>query len=115
MKTGLYYKKDKKVRLIARFASASEPGGMPRSKYEYIAECWAYTRQLSQDQIFEAAHFGKEETRLFVLNYRNNLKIYDIIEYKGNYYEITRLDTQDDYNGELFVYTKDAKHFSMND
>ena len=43
-----------------------------------------------------------------MLNYRDDLKVYDFIEYRGVFYQITRLDTQDDYNGELFVYVKEA-------
>jgi len=50
-----------------------------------------------------------DEERYFVLNYRNDLKIYDLIEYKDVFYSITRLDTEDDYNTELFVYVAKAK------
>ena len=64
--------------------------------------------QLSQSQTFEAATYGDDENRFFVLNYRDDLKIYDFVEYKGKYYSITRLDTKDDYKGELFVYVKDT-------
>ena len=108
-KNGLYFKKDKKVKLITR-SSTQDRYGNYIDVYRYITNrtLWAYTNQLSQDQTFQAAAYGDSETRLFVLNYRYDLKIYDFVEYKGKYYSITRLDTTDDYNGELFVYVKDA-------
>ena len=108
-KNGLYFKKDKKIKLVTKSYTTSS-SGFQTATYKYISNrsFWAYTNQLSQDQTFQAAAYGDSETRLFVLNYRDDLKIYDFVEYKGKYYSITRLDTTDDYNGELFVYVKDA-------
>lgn len=104
-----YYKKDKKVKLITK-SSTQNAYGSYVTTYKYISNnsFWAYATQLSQSQVFEAATYGDDETRFFVLNYRNDLKIYDFVEYKGKYYTITRLDTKDDYNGDLFVYVKDT-------
>lgn len=108
-KSGQYFKKDKKVKLVTE-SSTQDSMGFPVTTYRYITNqaLWAYTSQLSQDQIFAAAAYGVSETRLFVLNYRNDLEVYDFIEYKEKYYQITRLDTTDDYKGELFIYVKDA-------
>lgn len=105
-----YYKKDKKIRIVGRYTTQT-PGGYPTARYRYLFEgsIWAYTRQLSQDQIFQAQAYGAEETRLFVINYRTDLKLYYIIEYKGEYYTITRLDSSDDYNTELYVYVSNTK------
>lgn len=102
-----YYLKDKKINLF-RKSSGYIPGQGPSTIYRYINKTpiWAYTSQLTQSQIFEAHSFGESETRLFVLNYRNDLKLFDYVEYRNEYYSITRLDTKDDYNGELFVYVK---------
>ena len=108
--SGLYFKKDKKVKLIRKDSSRTDSMGFPITVYKYITNqsLWAYATQLSQEQVFAAASYGEDEKRLFVLNYRNDLELYDIVEYKGKYYSITRLDTKDDYNGELFIYTKDT-------
>lgn len=105
----LYYKKDKKVKLIRKTTTKDKYGNSTKV-YQYLtaAAIWAYARQLSQDQKFAAAQYGSSEVRLFVLNYRTDLEVYDFIEYRGAFYEITRLDTQDDYKGELFVYVKEA-------
>ena len=108
-RSGLYYKKDKKVKLVTKH-SERDSSGFYRTTYQYITNqaLWAYASQLSQELTFTAHAYGSDETRLFVLNYRNDLALYDFIEYKEKYYQITRLDTADDYKGELFVYAKDA-------
>lgn len=104
-----YYMKDKKVKLIKKYSRRDSIGQTIRG-YKYITNksVWAYARQLSQDQVFQAAAYSVAENRFFVLNYRSDLAVYDFIEYKGKFYTITRLDTKDDYNGELFVYVNDA-------
>lgn len=109
MKSNIYYKKDKKVKLITSYSRQNEYGQYVKG-YKYLSNSsfWAYTNQLSQSQTFEAATYGNDEIRLFVLNYRDDLKLYDYVEYKGKYYSITRLDTKDDYKTELYVYVKDT-------
>lgn len=104
-----YFKKDKKVKIITK-TTTKDKYGQAISVYKYItdASLWAYARQLSQSQELEAKTYGDSENRFFVLNNRSDLKIYDYIEYRGKYYSITRLDTTDDYNGDLFVYVKDV-------
>lgn len=104
-----YYKKDKKVKLIS-YTTGRDTWGNSTKVYKYLSDSslWAYTSQLSQSQTFEAAQYGNNEIRLFVLNYRNDLKVNDFVEYKDKFYFITRVDTKDDYNGELFVYVRDT-------
>lgn len=104
-----YYLKDKKVKLVTAVSTQNAYGQYVKS-YKYLSNnsFWAYATQLSQSQTFEAATYGDDETRFFVMNYRNDLNLYDFVEYKGKYYSITRLDTKDDYNGDLFIYVKDA-------
>lgn len=104
-----YYRKDKKVKLITK-STSTDQYGVSHTSYQYISNSsfWAYTNQLSQSQTFEARTYGNDETRIFVLNYRDDLKVYDFIEYKGKYYSITRVDTKDDYKTELFVYVKEC-------
>ena len=107
---GQYFKKDKKVKLIRRTARDTA-GGYPKPVYQYMtpSAIWAYTRQLSQDQKYAAHAYMTDEERYFVVGYRNDLKLYDIVEYKGVFYSITRLDTEDDYNTDLFIYVEKAK------
>ncbi len=108
MKSNIYYKKDKKIRVVTKTTTFDQYGNEIES-YRYLTgEIWAYTNQLSQSQVFEASQYGHDETRIFVLNFRDDLHLYDIIEYKEKYYTITRIDTRDDYRTELFVYVQDC-------
>jgi len=104
-----YYKKDKKVKIIRAYSELNALG-QKSNGYRYITNqsLWAYANQLSQTQTFNAKAYGDEESYFFVLNYRTDLTIDDFIEYRGKYYNITRVDTTDDYNNDLYIYAKDA-------
>lgn len=104
-----YYLKDKKAQIYKEIHTV-KPGELspiiclyPRSSNLM----WCYSRQLSQDHRYERALLEESETRLFVFNYHTGIEPYNIINYKNKWYRITRVDTTDDYNGDLFVYVKD--------
>ena len=73
------------------------------------APYWCYAKQLSQEELYAAHAYWNDETRLFVFNNKPAIKQYDYILYKNAWYEVTRVDTTDDYNGETFVYGRDVK------
>lgn len=106
---GLYFLKDKKAQIFKKVTIINDKGRQVSSLEPITPVIWCYTRQLSQGQIFAGMAFSQEETRLFVFNYREGVTLYNIIEYKGKKYEVTRVDTADDNKGELFVYVKDSK------
>jgi len=104
-KSRQYHLKDKKIYVYKAINSVRSV----LEDKEYVPlVLWAYTRQLSQDQIYQARAYGESENRLFVLNYNKRISVGDFIKYKDHYYTITRVDSMDDYNTELFVYVKDA-------
>jgi len=109
-KKGLFFLKDKKA-MIFRAKSTQDSLGIWKSKYYPIArsDLWCYTRQLSEQQIFNAAQYYQNETRMFVFNYREGVTATGTyVRYAGTWYEITRLDYPDDYKGgEMFVYVKE--------
>ena len=41
------------------------------------------------------------------------IELYDLILYREKWYQITRVDTEDDYNTDIFVYVKDAPRGSI--
>lgn len=108
-KSGLYYKKDKKAQIYKKI-TIPNPGGKPKYGYVPRAESllWCYATQLSQDDVFYAKTYGDSETRLFVFNYDPKVAFDQLVLYRNVWYQITRVDTNDDYNGELFVYVKNA-------
>lgn len=104
-----YNLKDKKAQLYKVEHGDCNSNGYPSPDSFYPAApapIWCYTRQLTQDQLFAAMAVSQQETRLFVFNYYKGVDVYDVIEYKGEWYEVTRADTTDDYKGDLFVYVK---------
>jgi hypothetical protein len=101
--------KDKKAQLYKREHDGQDGDGFSKPDNFYpaaSAPIWCYTRQLTQDQIFAAMAYGQQETRLFVFNYYPGVDVYDGINYKGDWYEVTRADTTNDYKGDLFIYAK---------
>ena len=107
-----YFLKDKKAQIYKRIMNGTNPGGYPYPPTYYpiaTAPIWCYAKQLSQSDIYKAMAIGVDESRLFVFNYYPNVDVFDIVQYKGKWYEITRVDTTDDYKSDLFVYVQNAK------
>lgn len=106
-----YYLKDKKAQIYKKFSNRQDESGfqLPASYYPIApAQIWCYTRHLSQTDIFQSASYGENETRFFVFNYYPKVEVYDMILYKNQWYRITRVDTADDYKGDLFIYVQNA-------
>lgn len=74
---------------------------------------WCYSSQLSQTLVFVARTYSTDETRMFVFNPGYNVKTYDLIRYNGEWYQITRVDTTDDYKSDIFIYVKDCPRGSI--
>lgn len=104
---GIYFLKDKKAQIFKKYEMGRDADGFGGgTAYVAVAAAplWCYARQLSEEQLYYAASFQENETRMFVFNFRDDVEMYDVVEYRGEYYSITRVDTQEDYNGELFIY-----------
>ena len=114
-RSGLYFQKDKKAQVYKKHSGGKDEDGFPVGDYWTPiapASLWCYARQISQEQLYAAHAYWNDETRLFVFNYRADIKQYDYLYYvnKDQWYEVSRVDTTDDYNGELFVYVKNLKY-----
>ena len=108
MKKSQYYLKDKKAQIYKK-KDIAEAGDMPREVYIPISSSslWCYAAQLSQDRIYQAKGVGVDEYRFFVFNHLKNVDVNDALLYRGKWYNITRVDTQDDYNTDTFIYVND--------
>lgn len=110
-KKGLFYLKDKKAMIYK--ATTTRINGIPKTTYSPIApaDLWCYTRQLSEEQIFGAAQYYQNETRIFVFNYRDGITAKaTYVLYAGVWYEVTRCDVPEDYKGaEMFIYVTEYK------
>ena len=109
MKKTHYFKKDKKATVYKKKSVVEKAGLMPRDKYiaTSLYPIWCYTSQLSQSRIYQAMGVGSDENRFFVFNHLKDVAVDDAILYRGKWYHITRVDTEDDYNTDTFIYVDD--------
>ena len=103
--------KDKKI-IIYKKSSGVNGVGMPETTYRPIhpGKLWAYVRQKSAKEIFEAMAVQVTEDMLFVVNWRADL-ITDqtlslFIQYKRLWYSVQRIDTFEGYKEDLQLYGK---------
>ena len=109
MKKGIYFKKDKKC-MIYTFTEGWGVGDDPELTPVSETPLWCYTKQLTQGLVAAGSVvYNNNETRLFVLNYNAAIVQDAYVHYRNEWYKVTRVDTQDDYNGEMFVYVEDSK------
>lgn len=99
--------KDKKIQIIKKF-SGKTPNGFPVNEYRPIhpGTLWAYFRHLSGNEFFSSAMINANEEVLFAINWRNDLDTDLIIQYKGVFYDITRIDSYEGYKDDLRLYAK---------
>lgn len=108
MKKGMYFLKDKKCTV---YKIDPRPHGVGEDDtLILVGELWCYAKQLNQNLIYEAGVlYSNDESRMFVLNYNSDIDQSCFILYQSQWYKVTRVDTTDDYNGEMFVYVNEYK------
>lgn len=77
--------KDKKIQIYSIVSSTTyrlNPDG----------PFWAYYRQMSEKELYAAAAMTVKEDAVFIINYHEGIKIYDLVAFRGKYYRITRID-----------------------
>lgn len=103
--------KDKKIRFIAETRTVNDHGFASYVwQPVHSGRLWAYYRQLSGSEFFASATVNETEEVLFVVNYRTGITTDMLVEYKGQYYEITRIDDFEGYKDDLNVYCKLAQN-----
>ena len=109
MKKGIYFKKDKKC-MVYKEDNAPRGVGEPAELVPVSeSSLWCYTKQLTQGLTASSGViYNNNETRLFVFNYNAEITQDAYIHYRDEWYKVTRVDTTDDYKGEMFVYVEDS-------
>lgn len=98
--------KDKKITILDVFIETDEIGNQnevirPIPGGENI---WAYYRQASADEFFGAASVNYKVEAIFEINWRRDINPRMKILYKGEVYEITRIDDFEGYKKDLRIY-----------
>lgn len=113
----VYYRKDKKCQIYKSYEEDGQDEWGFDSGDAYIKPIapkpiWCYTKQISQEQIYNAHAFMSDETRFFVINYREDVAQGDLVHYiaKNKWYEVTQATSPADYKTELYIYVKDIDH-----
>ena len=115
-----YFKKDKKAFIYKDGESYQDAYGIWHDgKAESISgntPLWCYARQNSQTLGFSAGiAYVNEESRFFVFNNNPEIKQGRFILYRDKWFTIQRVDTRDDYNGDMFVYADDTPNGDIPD
>ena len=97
--------KDKKIE-IQEVRYVSDAIGNRKKVTVTVATVWAYFRQLSGKEIETGISAKTNETVLFQISYRADLKTTHVIKYNGILYDITRVDVFEGYKSDLTIYTK---------
>lgn len=99
--------KDKKIRILQYIHSTDEYGfGLDEWRPLHGGRIWAYYRQLSGSEFFSSAMVNEAEEVVFTINHRSDVTNEMLIEYRGKYYEITRIDDFEGYKDDLNIYCK---------
>lgn len=99
--------KDKKIRILQLFSGTND-NGFPVEEWRplHSGRLWAYYRQLSGSEFYASAMVNEAEEVQFVVNWRQDVKTDMLVEYRGEYFDITRIDDFEGYKDDLGLYCK---------
>ena len=96
--------KDKKIEIMG-VQYVSDKYGNRKKQLVTIATVWAYFRQLSGNEIYRVTT-QTNETVLFQIAYRTDITTDCTILFRGQTYNITRIDVFEGYKSDLVLYCK---------
>lgn len=101
--------KDKKISILAHKVVGRDDYNQPIMGWGPIdggENLWAYVRHLSGREIHTAAQVQAEETVLFEVNWRDDVQPTNRILFRGQEYDIVRIDPFEFDKSDLRIYTK---------
>ncbi len=97
--------KDKKIILYRKHTVKDSAGFSTTYTPIHAGRIWAYVRQLSASEYYASQALQQKEEMFFTVNWRNDITAADyFVEYKGVFYDITRIDTFEGYKEDLKLY-----------
>lgn len=97
--------KDKKIEILAKTYTHDENGNSIVSYEAIAAPVWAYFRQLSMKELYGVTTQVEEQV-LFQISYRTDVTTDHVISFRGQLYEIIRIDTFEGYKADLTLYCR---------
>lgn len=98
------YIKDKKISIYKVEWTVDELLQEIEEKVIYADNIWAYYRQASANEYNAAGQAGYKVDAIFKVNWRDDLDNTMTIEFRGNEYNITRIDDFEGYKQDLTIY-----------
>lgn len=97
--------KDKKIEICVYQYTTDSIGNRVKTLAP-VTTVWAYFRQLSGQEVYTGISTKTNETVLFQISHRADIKTTHVIRYKGVLYDITRVDVFEGYKTDLMLYCK---------
>lgn len=96
--------RDKKITILKRVRGYDDYGE-PIDETVPIAEnIWAYYRQVSGSEFFSALTANTKVDAIFNIAYRKDIDTTCKVKFRGEIYEITRIDDYEGYKETLTIY-----------
>lgn len=101
-----HYIKDKKITIMETVIESDELGNQieetkPINNGENI---WTYYRQASADEYYAASQVNYRVDAIFKISWRDNIHHSNTILFRGQEYNITRIDDFEGYKRDLTIY-----------
>lgn len=96
--------RDKKIDILKQVRGYDEYGEPIDELQTIAANIWAYYRQVSGNEYFSALTANTKVDALFSIAYRKDIDTTCKVKFRGEIYEITRIDDYEGYKETLTIY-----------
>lgn len=79
-------------------------GGNTNYRLNAEGPFWAYFRQMSTQEIYEARAMTQKEEAIFTINHHESVKVYDLVLFRGTYYKVNRIDEYEGNRDDMKLY-----------
>lgn len=101
---GNVHMKDKKITILSYEGMVDDAGDYIEGEVPLYENIWAYYRQASGNEIYLAAQAQAKVEVVFEINWRDNIDTTMKVRYKGQDYNITRIDYFEGGKNDLKIY-----------
>lgn len=103
------YVKDKKISIFKSEYVMDNIGVETEKIVLYAENIWAYYRQLSAKEYYAAGQTNYKEDVLFRINWRDDIDNTMTIMFRGQHYDIARIDDFEGYKKDIVIYAVEKR------
>ncbi len=97
--------KDKKITILQKAYTMDATGNRVTDYVPLASSVWAYFRQLSMKELYGTLTQVEEQV-LFQIGYRDDVTTDCVVAFRGQKYEVVRIDVFEGYRADLKLYCK---------